>query len=408
MMTFQTGVPLLAVALVAQGFFSGSEMAMVSANRAKLKVEADNGSRGAQLALQMLAHEEQVFGTCLLGTNIALFSGTSIVAAMLLSVGHEEEWLVALCYVPLGLFFGEALPKTLYRHWADTLAPILAYPIRGVQLALWPVLWVLAKWSDLLGRLLRSDHASEGMKREDIVQMLDDKHAHHIDAEERAFIRRLLSMHETTVEEAMTPLVDVTAISEELTVARAIEVVLREGHSRMPVYRERVDNIQGQVHHRDLLFCADDAKRVGDVMRPVRFVPETKPVDDLLREMREASDPFAVVVDEYGGSTGIVTSEDLLELVVGDIQDEGDANAPTIRKLGDKEWRVPARVEIDELEAAIGRSVPEGDYETVAGLLLSATGRIPATGETVVVGTLRFTVEAASERAVNVVRVTIE
>lgn len=407
-MTLSAGLPLLALAIVAQGFFSGSEMAIVSANRAVMKARAAEGHRGAILALSMLEQEERVFGTCLLGTNVSLVVGTGIVARILAGYGYEEEWLVALCYVPLGLLFGEALPKTLFRHWADTLAPLLAYPIRALQLGLTPILWLLSQWAHLLGRLTRTDGSGENIRREDIVQLLDDKAGHRIDAEDRLFIRRLLAMNETSVEAAMTPLVDVAAIDEQLTLAQAIAVVLREGHSRMPVYRNRVDNIVGVVFHKDLLFAPTDDAKVTEVMRGVRFVPETKTVDELLREMRELADPFAVVVDEYGGSVGIVTAEDLLELVVGDIQDEGDLHLPTVRKLSDKEWRAPARAAIAAVEKEIGRPLPPGDYETVAGLVLSITGRIPKTGETVVAGPVRFVVEAASDRAVEVVRIVVD
>jgi putative hemolysin len=407
-MTLETGLPLLALALLAQGFFSGSEMAMVSSNRAVLKAKAEQGHAGSILALSMLDQEERVFGTCLLGTNLALISGTGIVAQILAGYGYEEEWLVALCYVPLGLFFGEAVPKTLFRHWADTLTPLLAWPIRAIQVGLTPVLWLLSQWSHLLGRLLRRDASADGIRREDIVQLLDDKAGHHIDAEDRAFIRRLLAMNETSVEEAMTPLVDVAAIDDSLTIAQAIQVVLREGHSRMPVFKDRVDNVQGVVYHKDLLFAPDDHASITTVMRPVRFVPESKTVDDLLREMRELADPFAVVVDEYGGSVGIVTAEDLLELVVGDIQDEGDLHVPAIRKISDHEWKAPARATIAAVEKEIGRALPQGDYETLAGLILVVTGRIPKTGETVVAGAVRFVIEAASDRAVEVVRIHLD
>ncbi len=408
-MTWEVGGALIALFIAIEGFFSGSEMALVSADRARLEARRAEGSRGAALVLELMEEEERVFGACLIGTNIALFCGTSVAGVLLASGGHTEEWKVALAYFPLALLFGEALPKTFFRHWADLVAPVVAYPIRLVQVALTPVLVGLSAWGGFLKRTLRTPD-DEGIRREDIVQLLNDRQGHKIDAEDRAFIRRLLAMSDTHVEEAMTPLVDVVAIGESATIAEAIEVVLREGHSRVPVFRDRVDNLQGRVNHKDLLFAKDDQAPVSSVMKPVRFVPETKTVDALLREMRESGDPFAVVVDEYGGSVGIVTMEDLLELVVGDIQDEGDLpqHTPMIRKINDREWKVPARTEIEDLETAVGQSVPPGDYETVAGLLLAATGRIPATGETVRVGRLVFYVEAASERAVHMVRVSLE
>jgi CBS domain containing-hemolysin-like protein len=142
-------------------------------------------------------------------------------------------------------------------------------------------------------------------------------------------------------------------------------------------------------------------------MKEIRFVPDSKRADVLLREMRDAGEPFAAVVDEYGGSVGIVTMEDLLEQVVGDIEDERDLQGPAIRRLSEREWRVPARTPIEDLEQVIGREIPQGDYETVAGLLLAVTGRIPETGAVVRVGWLTVHVEAASERAVHMVRVVL-
>lgn len=405
-MSVEVGVALVALCLVAQGFFSGTEMAMVGSNRALLQARADEGHAGARAALHMLTHEEdRLLATCLVGTNLSLVAGTTVAGVMLAGRGLTEAWVLAALYVPLALVFAEALPKTIYRHNADALAPVLAPILRVIQVALAPALWVVSRWSKGLQRLVRTEH--QALQREDIVQLLDDKHGGRIDAEERAMIRRLLAMNELSIGSAMTPLVDVSGIPETLTVAEAVEVVLREGHSRMPVHRDRVDNIVGRVHHRDLLFAPDDTASVATIARPVRFVPDSKRADELLREMREQNDPFAVVVDEYGGSVGIVTMEDLLEQVVGDIEDEGDLQLPGVRKVGEREWRVPARTEIEELEQALGRAVPAGEYETVAGLLLAVTGRIPATGEAVRVGRMTFHVEAASERAVHMVRVVV-
>ncbi|MEQ1567928.1 MAG: hemolysin family protein [Myxococcota bacterium] len=395
---------VIGLCVVSQGFFSGSEMALVAANRAMLKSAANEGSAGAALALQLVEHNsERLLATCLLGTNVSLIAGTTVTGIWLAGAGHSEEWILTALYVPLSLVFGEALPKLLYRHYSNALAPRLAPILRALQIGLTPALWFVSAWSRLLERLLPTESAP--IKREDIVQLLGDRDDHAIDPEERAFIRRLLAMSEITVEDAMTPLVDVKAVPETATVADAIQVVLDQGHSRIPVFRERVDNLIGRIEHMDLLFAPADTLAVRELVRPVRFVPDSKRADELLREMRESGDPFAAVVDEYGGSVGIVTMEDLLEQVVGDIEDERDLQTPGIRRLNDTEWRVPARTPIADLEEAIGRPVPQGDYETVAGLLLAVTGRIPPTGTAVRVGRLVMHVEAATERAVQSVRV---
>jgi CBS domain containing-hemolysin-like protein len=403
-MTLGTAVMLIALCLLLQGFFSGTEMALVSSNRALLKAKASEGNSGAALAIEMLeVREERLLATCLIGTNLFLIAGTTVTALVLLDHGRHHEWLVTLLYVPLALIFGEAVPKTVYRHFSDALAPVLARPIRTIETVLSPALWIVSRWNAFLKRTLRSEEPS--IRREDIVQLLDDRHGHRINPEERAMIRQLLAMNEVTAEDRMTPLVDVHAVPSDATVDEAIALVIQEGHSRVPVYRERIDNLVGRIEHRALLFAPPTAATVESLMLPVRFVPNTKRGDELLREMREASDPFAVVVDEYGGSIGIVTMEDLLEHVVGEIDDERDMLAPGIRRLSEREWRVPARTEVAELEEALGRALPSGDYETVAGLLLAVTGKIPVTGEAIRVGRLTFHVEAASDRAVHMLRV---
>lgn len=405
-MTPMLGWSVVAACLLAQGFFSGSEMALVSANRALLQSRAEDGAPGAQLALEMLEHDDALLGTCLIGTNVCLVAGVTAFGMTIAGGDAGHDWYLSLLYMPLGLLLGEALPKQVFRHYADTLAPILAQPIRTVQRVLAPALWLVRGWSNALSRVLHAPDEDE-VRREDIVQMLDGD-AGTIDPHERELIQRLLGMNETTVEACMTPLVDVRALPETATVADGVKIVLEDGYSRIPVYRDRVDNIVGRIEHRDLLFHESEDVAILPLVRPVPFVPESKRVDELLREMRGESMPIAVVVDEYGGSVGVVTLEDLLEEILGDIEDERDQRLPGVRRIGEREWRVPARTPIDDLAEVLDRPLPEGDYETVAGLVLKVAGRIPEAGEVFRIGRLAFHVEASSERAIQIVRVVIQ
>lgn len=394
---------VIAAVIVAQGFFSGSEMALVSANRARLQADAEEGSRGAALALSMLAREDKLLGTCLIGTNLSLISGATIVSAMVVAAGGPE-WSTALVFAPVALLFGEAIPKTVYQTYANSLAPIVAWPIRGAQLAFTPLLWIVSAWTGLLERVVGTQrHPS----RAELVMLLDADQGTDIAPEERRIIRRVLELNQTVVEEAMTPLVEVRAVPEDATVAEATRAVLQYGHSRILVFRERVDNIVGLVSHHDLLVDVGPNDAIGAMIRPVIYVPETKRADDLLAQMRDEGHELAVVVDEYGGVVGVVTVEDLLEEVVGDIRDERDTDEPGIRRLSEREWRVPARSEIEEVSTAIGHPLPEGEYDTIAGLILAHTGRIPSTGEIVKAGRLLFLVEQSNERAIQLVRLTI-
>ena len=214
-------------------------------------------------------------------------------------------------------------------------------------------------------------------------------------------------MTETQIDDCMTPLVEVVAIDEDLDVGETIKFVKQGGFSRLPVFRGRIDNIVGLISLRDLLFNAEVSDSVAQHMQPAIFVPETKRVDDLLREMRRDHNHFAVVVDEYGGVVGVVTIEDLLEEIVGEIHDERDTDEPGIRRLSEREWLIPARLEIEEISDVIGVELPEGEYETVAGLILAAVGRIPEPGEVIRIRGFVFRVEQASERAIQRVHLTL-
>lgn len=397
------GVSLLVFFLLVQGFFAGAETALLRAHRGRLGERAEAGERGAGVALELLSREDRLLSTCRVGSTLALVAGVSLTVHLLLGWHDRPESLATLLFAPVALTFGKALPKAVLGRHADALAPRVAGPLRIVQWALTPFVAVLSAWA----RWLDGGVPERTVRREDVVELLHDQSAD-IAPEERQLIRRIFAMTELTIESCMTPLVDVHALAEDATVGEAIDVVIRSGHGRIPVYRERIDDIVGLLHHRDLLLGLDELDHIASLIRPVRYVPETKRADELLAEMRRDDDHFAVVVDEYGGSVGILTIEDILEEIIGDISDEREPDTPDIRRLSEREWRLPARAEIDEVEEAVGRKLPEGDYETVAGLILAACGRVPVAGEVVKVDAFTFHVEAASPRAIQSVRLTLD
>ncbi|MCA9494047.1 MAG: HlyC/CorC family transporter, partial [Myxococcales bacterium] len=315
-MSLATGVLLILVFVTIEAFFSGSEIAMVSANRLALQSRSAEGHAGSTLALALLEREDRLISTCLIGTNLAVISGTTLAALLVAAVGISEVWVLA--YIPFTVIFGEALPKTVLEHHATKLAPFLAPILRVAQAVFLPLLVLSSVWTTVLRRIAQTDDG--GLTRQDIVDLLEEEDAA-IDPEDQAMIRRVFRLNEIDVEDAMTPLVEVTAVPETATLDDAVERALAGCHSRLPVFRERIDNIVGLLHIRNLLFDTPAATglepaTVASYMDPVTFVPETKPADAMLHEMRSRRDHFAVVVDEYGGSVGIVTIEDLLEEIV--------------------------------------------------------------------------------------------
>jgi putative hemolysin len=391
---------IIAVCIVTQGFFSGAEMALVNANRAGLKAKADDGDVGAARALVLLSEEERLLGTCLIGTNLSVVTSSTATASLWASLGVAEGLTTTLTLLPFVLIFGEALPKTVFQWHATTLAPLLAGPLTAFQVLFAPALWLVSNWGRALS-LLTGGSGRAFVTRDDLKSLLEGSDNSTIALENRKIIQRVLALNEKPVIDCMTPLIRVHALDEDSPVDEAVAVATRTGHSRLPVYRERVDNLVGYALHLDLLYATDGQRPLKDIMRPIKFVPESKRADQLLNDLRRSGEHLAVIVDEYGGSIGIVTVEDLLEEVVGEIHDERDPNEPAIRRLAEKRWRVPARTWIDEVNQVTGAQLPEGgEYDTVAGLILRRAGRIPEPGETLEIAGAQIRVVEANERAI--------
>lgn len=396
-----TLLALLAISCVGlQGLFAGAEVALLTANRGLLDEQAQRGNAGAARALQLLAHEDRLLATCLVGSTSFAIAGVAATVALL-----ESAPLAVSGWVPVALIVGATVPRLVHVHHATAIAPLAASYVRTFQWLFLPFLYVVEAWAKGVSAVSGSDRKT-ALTRAELVRLLGvSDEPGNILPEEQAMIQRVFALPETLVEACMTPLVDIDAVSADATVREAVETTVRNGHTRLPLFHERVDHIVGVAHARDLLFVADDARAVRELMRPAKFVPASKHADVLLNEMRREREPFAVVVDEYGGSIGIVTIEDILERIIGEIRDERDGDEGIIRKVGDGEWRVAARVDIETLETHLKRQIPRGDYETVAGWLLHHLGRIPRRGEVILLDDLRVRVDEANERSVSAITI---
>lgn len=390
------------VLLPLSGFFSGSEIALVSADRMKLRADAERGRRGSILALQMLQNPTRMLSTCLVGTNLVAICIATLGTQLVLTNTNVHPSLAFLLVVPVTLTFGEMIPKAVYQHHADTLVPYIVIPLRFLSWVLSPALWLFDKIARLAGG---AGHDERPVTRADIQVLLDATDDPNLSDADKAMIRRVFEFTEAVVEDAMVPLIHVVAVPEDITVADAAARMIESGHSRLPVYRERVDDITGVVLHQDLMNEGDWTKPISQIARPPLFVPESKRVDHLLLDLRRARLRMAVAVDEYGGSVGIITVEDLLEEIVGDIEDELDREKARVRRVGEREWLALGHAEREHLADQVGLDLPDGDYETIAGFILSQTGRIPKAGEQVEAQGHLLTVNKANERAIQEVHI---
>ena len=394
--------------LLLEAFFSGSEMALISCDRIKLRHQAQEGLKRAQVAERLLDRPDQFLATTLVGTNLAVVTNSAVAALLcLLLLGEGRELYATLFLSPLVVLLGEMVPKAYFRHHADRLAPLLAPPLYLCLRLFTPLSGIIRRASDFLLSPLQLSSAERDpyITREELKFLVQEgNHQAELDTEERRMIHKIIDFGETTVDEAMIPLIEVVALPSGATVAEAVAVVSEHHFSRIPVYEERIDQIVGIVHAFDLL-SADPEASLGSIMRPAYYVPETKPVDDLLQEMQRQRVLMAIVVDEYGGVVGIATIEDLLEEIVGEIEDEYDEEPPPLKRLPDGSYIVDARIEVDRLNEELGLGLPEGEYETLGGFLLSLLQKIPEPGEEAHYRGIRFLITESDKRTIIKVRV---
>ena len=315
---------------------------------------------------------------------------------------------VTAALTPVMLIFGEVIPKAVAREWATALIRSLFRVIEFLSWVLAPLTWganaVVGKALALFGRTPSSTRQFVSREELKLLLQMEPEEAD-VTVSEAEMIDKIFDLGEKTVREIMVPLVDVAALPASAHPDDAVRLVAERGFSRIPLFTDRVFNLIGFVTAMDLLRRGAQASDLRSIMRPATYAPETKRIDDLLREMQKGRIQLAVVVDEYGGAVGIVTIEDILEQIVGEIEDEHDRTPATVERLPDGSYRVAGRVSIDELNESLDWELPKGDFETVAGLVLSTVNRIPAVGEVFQVNRYTFTVLEADERRILRVRI---
>ncbi|MDO8435006.1 MAG: hemolysin family protein [Candidatus Binatus sp.] len=415
-----TGIVLilaLLVCLLVQAFFAASEIALVSADDFKLRAESETGDQRSTVLGTMLINRDRLLALTLSGTNLATVVSAVLLTNYLHRLGPHLDYLAPFILTPLVLLLGESIPKLLALRNPHRFARLAARPLRFLSTLLAPFLIAATLMSRMLRRLagVPRDTESVFFSRDDLARLMrrrhSDSHAPSHDAilpAEQQMISRLFRFSRADARKAMVPLVRVDAVPEETTLASAIETVRREGFSRIPVFRHRITDIVGVIHVFDLLQAPDLTRPVSDVMRPVSYFPESMPLDEALVAMQRTGENLAVIVDEYGGSAGILTLEDLLEEIVGEIEDEHDLGEELAKVVNARVISVMGRAPIAELNDHFGLKLPEADeYATIGGLVVEQLGHIPKPGEKLSIGDLIITVTRSDARAVRELMVTL-
>ncbi len=402
---------LMVICLIAEGFFSGSEIGVVSADRMKLRMDSAKGSRGAKLALAMLSKPEWLLSTTLVGTNIAVVTNTTVATALMIQLfGADYSWLAIVLVAPLIWVFGEIVPKSVFQQRADVITPRVISLLKFCSYLFYPILIVfsfLARW---LSRALgdKPERKNPFTLREEIMTMMRMNVVEgDIKPLEKTMIRRLFNFEETTAGQIMTPLIDAVGVEQGAICGAAMRIAAEKAHKRLPVYAERVDKVIGVLDSLDLL-GVDPSEPIDSFVKPVDYAPGSRSVQDLFLDMRRDGQAMSVIVDEFGGAEGIVTIEDIIEEVVEDMQDEYDIHeTPTqwIRKLGEQDYVVSARVDLGALSEELGIDLPSGKYATLAGFLLAKARDVPPVGTEIKYRAISFDVQRATPQAIQEVRI---
>jgi len=397
---------ILFATLLMSAFFSGIETGVISLSRVQLKQREEKGDRSARTMSNLLRTPERLLTTILLGNNLINVTATVV---FLLWAGRlwglqRAELLTPLLLTPLILVFGEILPKAVFRQKADSLSLTFAGALRMSTIVFAPGVSFLLRITKRLTRFLgRPEEQSPFIGREEIrLMFLGGEQSGVIEKDERELIKGVIDFGTATVREIMVPRIDVIAVRDDATWEEVCEVFEKSGHSRLPVYHEKIDDIVGILYIFDVMRAGRLPKRasISEFIRPVEFIPEAKKVHDLLHEFRSKQMFMAVVVDEYGGTGGLVTLEDLIEEIFGEIHDEYDVQRQPVTDLGEGRFVLDARMHREEAEELLGVELPEGEYETVGGFVLEQMRKIPQKGDGFRFNNFQVTVVDVTERAV--------
>jgi CBS domain containing-hemolysin-like protein len=398
--------------LLGAAFFSAAQTALSRMSLVKAMKLADAGRSGAPRLVGLMRAPVRTLNILALLVLVLQVSGAALLTLVVARYADGAVAVVGSTLVAAGVLFvaAEVAPRTLALQRTDTVALATARWVRLFALPLAPLASVLVRLGDLIapGKRLPS---GPFVTAEELREMIDVAESDEvIEATERAMLHRVFKLGDTVVREIMVPRPDMVIVSADDELHDVVDVILRAGHSRVPVYADDRDRIVGVIYAKDALrrlhTRGTAAGAWGDLLREPHFVPELATVDQLLADMQAEKVHLAVVVDEYGGTAGLVTIEDVLEEIVGEIVDEYDREEVLVEQLGEDAWRIDARLPVDRLNELLGTSLPDEEWDSLGGLFFGVLGRVPAPGEQLEVPPVRLTAERLKGR--RIVRVLVE
>jgi putative hemolysin len=417
-------VLLLLALILANGLLAMARSALVNVRKPRLRQLVEQGVKEARAAESLAEDAGRLLATTQLGMMLTSFFAAAVVAVVSAPplAASWEPWLAQASY-PIAfigvvfaaalvmLILGEIVPETVGQQHSERLALWLARPLAIVSVVAMPIVKVMVWLGNAITRLFGAEPRSDlPFVTEEEIKVLVDAGEEEgvIEEEEKDMIYSIFELGDTLAREVMVPRIDVVALDLNTPMLAALDTIMEAGHSRIPVFDETIDNIRGVLYAKDLLPYLRNSRTdvpLKSILREAYFIPETKNASDLLPDLQQRRVHMAVVVDEYGGMAGLVTIEDLLEEIVGEIQDEYDTEEPFVEYISDDEFVFDARVDLDDLNRLMSIDLPTEDNDTLGGFIYTELGKVPVVGDRVTYDNLELTVESVAGRRIKKVRV---
>ena len=405
-------IGLLVVLLLGSGFFSASETSLMSLSKIRIRYMEDEGVKGAKLVGSLIEKSSDLLSSILVGNNIVNIAATSVSTSLFINIFGDGGVAIATAVMTvLVLVFGEITPKTIAANSPEKVAVVVSKPISIIMKITKPIVWVFNLLTGIIFKIMGIDN--DGVKpfitEEELKAMVNVSHEEGVlEMEEREIINNVFQFGDMQAKEAMIQRLDMVAIDIEDSYDEIIELFKSEKLSRLPVYQESIDDIVGILNIKDIIFLSDEEIEnfdIKDYVREAFFTYEFKKITQLLEEMKKEKSQMAIVVDEYGGTAGLLTIEDLVEVIVGDIDDEYDEEEEEIVKVSDNEYLVEGSTKISDVNEQIGINFESDEFDSIGGFIIGYLKRIPEENELIEVGNVKFSVESIDKNRINKIRI---
>lgn len=403
---------IIGVCVIMSAYFSATETAFSSFNRIRVKNMAEKGDKKAELVMRLSEDYDSLLSTILIGNNIVNIALSSLATVLFIDwVGAEAGPSVSTIVVTIVvLIFGEVSPKSIAKEKPESFAMFSAPFLQFLVIILTPFNYLFGLWKKVLSKIIKSENSNSITEEELLTIVAEAEQEGGIDEQESILIRSAIVFSEQEAKDILTPRIDVVGVSTEDTKEEIAQIFVENGYSRLPVYEDNIDNIVGILYQKDFYnYIYHTDNEISSIIKPAVFIPESKNIGELLKELQQKKSHIAVVLDEYGGTTGIVTMEDILEELVGEIWDEHDEVTREIERVSENEYAVLGSTSVEDLFEMLDKDLDE-DIEvlTVSGWVMNVLGKIPEKGDEFRYENLKVKVLEMDAKRVEKIQIIIE